>query len=66
MRPEALLEAQEWLKRAERDHRIAAANLRGSEVFPDATVFFAEQEALRLSGEIVAFVRYQSSPEGGT
>ncbi|MBI4495053.1 MAG: HEPN domain-containing protein [Chloroflexi bacterium] len=45
MRPEALLEAQEWLNRANRDLRIAAANLRGAEVFPDAAVFFAQQAA---------------------
>ena len=45
MRPEALLEAQQWLNRAIRDRRIAVANLSGAEAFPDAAVFFAQQAA---------------------
>jgi HEPN domain-containing protein len=45
MRPEALQEAEAWLNRAIRDLQVSAGNLRGPEVYPDATAFFAQQAA---------------------
>jgi HEPN domain-containing protein len=58
MQPESLEEARDWLNRAERDLRIAAANLSGPEIFPDAAAFFAQQSAEKILKAFLAAHEY--------